>query len=180
VKSAAAQPQAVGCLDPQTEPFMELKHCAKTDYDQIVAEIVDFWGSDRTLALHHPMFVYEFGNSAYVIKDGDCVAAYLFGFLSQTGPIAYVHLVGVRTAYRRQGLARRLYDHFVSFAQSQGCTELKAITTPGNKESFEFHRGWGMELTGKPNREGIPVMENYAGPGQDRVVFRRKLNQGGF
>jgi GNAT superfamily N-acetyltransferase len=155
---------------------MEIRHCTKTDYDQIVAQVEDFWGSGRTLGLHHPMFVYEFGNSAYVIKDGDYVAAYLFGFLSQTEPTAYVHLVGVRTAYRRRGLARRLYAHFVAFAQSQGCTELKAITTPDNKESLAFHRAWGMELTGKPNREGIPVVENYAGPGQERVVLRRKLS----
>jgi len=35
-----------------------------------------------------------------------------------------------------------------------------------------------MELTGKPNRDGIPVIENYAGPKQDRVVFRRKLSKG--
>ena len=156
---------------------MEITHCTKAEYDQIVAEIADFWGSDRTLGLHHPMFIYEFGNTAYVIKDGQCVAAYLFGFLSQTEPTAYVHLVGVRTAYRRRGLARRLYDHFVAFAQTRGCTELKAITTPGNKESVAFHQAWGMELTGKPSRDGIPVIENYAGPGQDRVVLRRKLSR---
>jgi L-amino acid N-acyltransferase YncA len=122
------------------------------------------------------MFVYEFGNSAYVIKDGDCVAAYLFGFLSQTEPTAYIHLIGVRTAYRRRGLARRLYDHFVTFAQAHGCTELKAVTTPGNNESLQFHQASGMELTGTPNRDGIPVIENYAGPGQNRVVLRRKLS----
>ena len=156
--------------------FMEIRHCTKTDYDQILAEVWDFWGSDRTLDLHHPMFVYEFGNSAYVIKDGDCVAAYLFGCLSQTEPSAYVHLVGVRSTYRRRGLAGHLYDHFVTFAQTQGCTELKAITTPSNKESLAFHRARGMELTGTPNREGIPVIENYAGPGQDRVVLRKKLS----
>jgi ribosomal protein S18 acetylase RimI-like enzyme len=158
---------------------MEITLCTKADYDQIVVQVADFWGSDRTLGLHHPMFVYEFGDSAYVIKDGDCVAAYLFGFLSQTEPIAYVHMVGVRSTYRRRGLAQQLYDHFVAFAQSRGCTELKAITSSSNKESIAFHQAWGMELTGTPNREGIPVIENYGGPGQDRVVLRRKLNKGG-
>jgi hypothetical protein len=39
----------------------------------------------------------------------------------------------------------------VRFALIQGCTELKAITTPGNKESIAFHRSLGMELTGKQN-----------------------------
>jgi GNAT superfamily N-acetyltransferase len=156
---------------------MEIQRCTMADYDQIVSYIQEFWGSDRTLSRHHPMFVYEFGNSAYVIKDGDQVAAYLFGFISQTEPIAYVHLVGTRAAYRRQGLARRLYNHFVEFALSRGCTELKAITTPDNTESIAFHRGLGMELTGKPNRDGIAVIKNYSGPEQDRVVFRRKLSQ---
>jgi len=94
---------------------MEIRHCTKADYDEIIAHIEDFWGSNRTLGLHHPMFVYEFGNSAYVIEDGDCVAAYLFGFLSQTEPTVYVHLIGVRTVHRRQGLARCLYDHFLKF-----------------------------------------------------------------
>ena len=156
---------------------MDITSCTKADYDQIVTHIQEFWGSDGTLNLHHPMFVYEFGNSAYIIKDGNQVAAYLFGFISQTEPSAYVHLVGVREPYRRRGLARRLYDHFVRFALIQGCTELKAITTPSNKESIAFHRSLGMELTGKLNRDGVQVIKDYAGPGQDRVVFRKTLTR---
>ena len=101
------------------------------------------------------MFVYEFGDSAYIIKAGNQVAAYLFGFISQTEPSAYVHLVGVREPYRRRGLARRLYDHFVRFAIIQGCTELKAITTPSNKESIAFHRSLGDGLDRKTNREAF-------------------------
>ena len=122
---------------------MDITSCTKADYDQIITHIQEFWGGDRTLNLHHPMFVYEFGNSVYIIKDGNQVAAYLFGFISQTESTAYVHLVGVRESYRRRGLARRLYDHFVRFALSEGCTEPKAITTPSNKESIAFHRSAG-------------------------------------
>src|SRR5437762_10959118 len=107
---------------------MDITSCTKADYDQIVTHIQEFWGSDRTLNLHHPMFVYEFGNSAYIIKDGNQVAAYLFGFISQTEPTAYVHLVGVREPYRQRGLARRLYDHVVMIALIQDRTERKAIT----------------------------------------------------
>jgi RimJ/RimL family protein N-acetyltransferase len=66
---------------------------------------------------------------------------------------------------------------FVAFAQTQGCTELKAITTPGNKASLAFHRSLGMELTGKLNRDGVQVIQDYAGPGHDRVVFRKTLTQ---
>src|SRR5947208_12559763 len=105
---------------------MDITSCTKADYDQIITHIQEFWGSDRTLNLHHPMFVYEFGNSAYIIKDGNQVAAYLFGFISQTEPTAYVHLVGVRERYRRRGLARRLYDHFVRFRSEEHTSELQS------------------------------------------------------
>ena len=49
---------------------MKITSCTKADYDQIVTHIQEFWDGDRTLNLHHPMFVYEFGNSAYIIKMG--------------------------------------------------------------------------------------------------------------
>jgi hypothetical protein len=34
-----------------------------------------------------------------------------------------------------------------------------------------------MELTGKLNRDGVQVIKDYAGPGQDRVLFRKILTQ---
>lgn len=89
---------------------MELMNCSKDDFDQILKNIEEFWGSGRTLHLHRPMFINEFGNTAFVFKEGDVVCAYLFGFYSQTQPAAYVHLFAVRNNYRRLGLGRKLYD----------------------------------------------------------------------
>ncbi len=154
---------------------MRISRCTKSDYDQIISHIEEFWGSDRTLGLHHSIFIYEFGNTAFAIRDGTEVAAYLWGFLSQVQPTAYVQLLAVRAPYRRQGLARRLYHHFLDYAEAHACTRCKAITTPTNKESIAFHRALGFELTGKPNRDGIPVVKDYSGPGQDRVVFQKVL-----
>ncbi|OGO31919.1 MAG: hypothetical protein A2Z29_05880 [Chloroflexi bacterium RBG_16_56_11] len=154
---------------------MEITLCTKADFDQILIDIVDFWGSDRTLRLHHPILLYEFGNSAFVIKEGEKVIAYLFGFISRTAPVGYVKFIGVRPSHRHQGLGHRLYEHFTLFARSHGCEELKAITSPTNKTSIVFHQCLGMELLGEPNDEGVPVMRNYSGPGIDRVVFRKKI-----
>lgn len=154
---------------------MEIVQCTLDDYQQIVAQIVEFWGSERTLSLHHPLFVHELGDTAFCFRAGTLVTAYLFGLLSQTAPAAYVHLVGVHPTYRGYGLARQLYQHFSAVAQARGCTALNAITTPGNSVSIAFHRALGMDLLGMPNAEGIPVITNYAGPGQDRVVFHRTL-----
>jgi GNAT superfamily N-acetyltransferase len=154
---------------------MNITRFTKADYDQILAELADFWGHDRNRALHHPMFINEFRDSAYVIRDNDTVVAYLLGFIAQAEPTGYIHLVGVRRTHRQLGLARRLYHHFTAFAVSRGCTALKAITTPENAVSIRFHQALGFQLQGTPNPEGVPVVSDYAGPGLDRVVFRKPL-----
>jgi GNAT superfamily N-acetyltransferase len=154
---------------------MELALCSKADSDQILRDIADFWGDERTLPLHHPMLINEFGNSAFVFKEGQRVVAYLFGFIAQTGPVGYVHLIGVRRSHQGKGLGRRLYEYFIEFAQSKGCTELKAITSKNNAASIAFHKSLGMELVGEPDEDGIPIVRDYSGPGRHRVVFRKKI-----
>jgi ribosomal protein S18 acetylase RimI-like enzyme len=154
---------------------MNITRCTKSDYDQIVSGLADFWGHDHNRSLHHPMFVNEFRDSAYVVRDHEQVVAYLLGFIAQAEPIGYIHLVAVRRSHRQLGLARRLYDHFAAFAISRGCTELKAITTPQNAGSIRFHQSLGFHLEGTPNPDGVPVVNDYAGPGLDRVVFRKVL-----
>jgi ribosomal protein S18 acetylase RimI-like enzyme len=154
----------------------DITYCTKADYDQITRDIVDFWGSDRTLHLHHPSLIYEFGDTAFVIKDGDMVMAYLLGYYAQNSPTAYTHLIGVRGAFRGQGLGRQLYTHFESIARAHGCTHIKAITSLTNHQSIAFHKRIGMELTGESRTEdGIPYVKDYSGPGQHRVVFRKRL-----
>lgn len=149
--------------------------CTKEDFDQVLAEFDQFWEHHRTVALHHPTIIYEFGNSAFVIKEVGQVLAYLFGFLSQTEPVGYVHLLSVRRGFRRQGLANRLYAHFEQYARSRGCSRLKAITSPVNVLSIDFHKGIGMLPSGEPNSQGLPIMKDYAGPGLDRMVFIKNL-----
>jgi hypothetical protein len=62
---------------------MKIEKCTMLEFDEIVKDIVDFWGSDRTLHLHHPYLIYEFGDTAFIIKEHGQVIAYLFGFYSQ-------------------------------------------------------------------------------------------------
>ena len=154
---------------------MEISICTKEDFDQILTEFDQFWEHDRTAALHHPTIIYEFGNSAFVIKEDGRVLAYLFGFLSQTEYAGYVHLLSVRRGFRRQGLANRLYAHFEQFARSRGCTRLKAITSPTNASSIDFHKSIGMLPSGEPASLGSPAVKDYAGPGRDRVVFIKNI-----
>jgi GNAT superfamily N-acetyltransferase len=154
---------------------IEISTCTLQDYDQILGELSEFWDGRDTRHLHHPFLIHEFGNSAFVIRDGPRVTAYLFGFVSQTESVAYVHAVAVRASARRQHLAHHLFDHFVEFARRHGCRHVKAITTPSNAGSIAFHKSLGMTLLGEPNTDGIPVVSDYAGRGASRVVFWKPI-----
>lgn len=155
---------------------MKIDYCTMDDFDQITSEIAQFWGSDRTLHLHQPYLVHEFGNTAFVIHEGKQVIAYLFGFFSQTENLGYVHLIGVRENYQRKGLGKILYEKFIEMARQRGINKIKAITTPGNSKSINFHKKCiGMKLLGEPNQDGIKVIKNYSGINNDRVVFEKIL-----
>ena len=154
---------------------MEITLCTKADFDQIINDIADFWGNDRTLSRHNHIFYYEFGNTAYVVKEGEKVIGYLLGFFSQTTPTAYVQFIGVRQSHQKKGIGRRLYEHFTDIARERGCEELKAVTSPTNKGSVAFHRSIGMEQYGEPDEDGTPVIRDYGGPGIHRVLFKKKI-----
>jgi len=152
-----------------------ISNCTQQDFTQVLDELADFWDGREVRHLHHPMLIHEFGNSAFVIHDGAVVNAYLFGFLSQVEPVGYVHLVAVRASARRRGLGELLFGHFVEFARQQGCRHVKAITTPSNAGSIAFHKSLGMEMLGEASAEGIPVVQDYAGSGEPRVVFWKEI-----
>lgn len=158
---------------------IEIANCTKADFDHIITYITEFWGSDRTLHLHHPTLLNEFGNTAFVVRDSTPedyrVCAYLFGFYSQTEQVAYVHLLAVRSGYRRLGLGRLLYEYFTECAREKHCSRIKAITKPANSESIAFHKSIGMKLVGEDVVEGVNVVMNYSGPGEHRVVFIKDI-----
>jgi hypothetical protein len=67
------------------------------------------------------------------------------------------------------------YEHFIQFARSHGCKEVKAITTPANTQSILFHKAIGMQLAEGSSEKGIPVVKDYGGPGKDAVLFCRQI-----
>ena len=157
---------------------VRVERCTHRDFLDILSDLEDFWGSaaERARRVHHPMFVHEFGDTAWVLREEDRVVAYLFGFWSQTEPTGYIHLVGVRRSHQRRGIGRWLYEQFEARARERGCTKLKAITPPISSQSIAFHQRLGFTLLGQPNEAGIPVVADYFGPGLPRVVFEKQLN----
>ncbi|MDB4932917.1 MAG: acetyltransferase, family [Myxococcaceae bacterium] len=146
---------------------METRGLTKDDFGRIVS-VIDRWWGGPTSALAHPLFVYELGDDALVVEDGDRIVGFLLGFVTAAG-IGYIHLVGIDNEHRRRGVGRRLYESFTARVRERGARRIKAITTPGNQGSIEFHRALGY---------GVELVSDYAGPGRDRYVFVRDLPAG--
>jgi ribosomal protein S18 acetylase RimI-like enzyme len=149
------------------QPEIAIEPIRDGDLGEILRGYERFWG-DRELPrhLHHPMFVHEFGDTAFVARSrGGAIVGYLLGFAAPTGD-GYIHLVAVRDDARGLGLARRLYKTFGAAARARGAVGLKAISNPGNEGSIAFHRRLGFEMT---------LVEDYGGAGRPRVVMRRPL-----
>jgi len=156
---------------------MNINQMQLEDFFEIKQSLQQFWHERHQYfePYHRPILFYEFGDTAYVIKEKGEVVAYLFGLLSQTIKTAYVHLIAVKSDCQKHGYGRSLYDHFIAFAKIRGYTKVKAITSPKNIVSVKFHQKIGMMLLGDVNPEGIPVVKDYAGPGEDRVVFEKEI-----
>jgi GNAT superfamily N-acetyltransferase len=150
---------------------LKVDRATDADFHQIVGDIVDFWGSDRTLRLHHTMYVHELADTSYVIKDGDRVIAYLFGLIAETKKVAYASLIGVRHSHRRQGLGERLYELFQEYARARGCTGLTAVTDPSNANSIAFHTGRiGMRCS---------IVKDYGGPAKIEPCSKKQFEAEG-
>jgi GNAT superfamily N-acetyltransferase len=138
------------------------------DYGRIVEVVDDWWGRPVSRSLPR-LFLDHFWSTSLVAEDEEGLAGFLVAFVSPSQPrCGYVHFAGVRPDLRQGGLARRLYDGFADQAAGQGCTELRAITAPGNVGSISFHRSLGFEVS--------EPAADHNGPGRPMVSFWRRLS----
>jgi ribosomal protein S18 acetylase RimI-like enzyme len=145
---------------------MHTRGITRDDYQQIVS-VTDRWWGGPTAALALPLFYYEFGRHARIVEENGQLVGFLLGFVTSDVPReGYVHLVGIDPEYRRRGVGKQLYAEFAQHARDAGAVRIKAITTPGNQGSIDFHVALGF---------AAERVTDYAGPGRDRFVFTRDL-----
>src|SRR5215468_6592445 len=135
---------------------------------EVLAANDDFWYSPdfpkvRDMrGIHHWVWFQQFGEYGLIARDGRDTIGYLLGVIT-AGGLGYVHAIAIRPSYRGRGLGRALWLTFARRAAAEGAVELQAITSPANVSSIAFHTRLGMSAVTIPD---------YAGPGQDRVLFR--------
>ena len=80
--------------------------------------------------------------------------------------MAYVNVVATRHSHRGRGVGRGMYDAFLATCRKREVTRVEAITGVDNVGSRAFHARLGFDER---------MVEDYAGRGLDRVLFRHDL-----
>jgi ribosomal protein S18 acetylase RimI-like enzyme len=146
----------------------EIRQAKPQDYDAMVAVASEWWGRDMVPGLPRLFLDHFWATSLFAEDPEHQITGFLVGFHSPSEPTeAYIHYVAVHPAERRSGLARRMYSGFFDHAIAEGRTVVRAITSPSNEQSIEFHRHMGFTVTGPAT--------DYNGPGRDMVLFSRWL-----
>ena len=145
-----------------------IRHARPSDYGRIIGRVNVWWGGRDMAPALPQLFFLHFDGTSFVAEDGDTLAGFLCGFLSQTKPDeAYIHFVGVSPERRGEGIGRALYEHFFAEARKQDRSIVRCVTSPANQDSIAFHEALGFEVE--------RVAQDYDGPGEDRVLLCKRL-----
>ena len=149
---------------------MTIRHAHPSDYGRVIQHVNAWWGGREMAPMLPKLFFLHFEGTSFVAEREDgTIAGFLCGFLSQTSDDeAYVHFVGVAPDQRGSGLGRDLYERFFATAHAQGRRVVRCVTSPTNEDSIAFHQALGFEVD--------RVAKDYDGPGEDRVLFIRRLS----
>ena len=154
---------------PPSSSF-EIRHAKPSDYGRVIGRINVWWGGRDMAPMLPKLFFLHFEGTSFVAEDSDDdLVGFVCGFLSQANEDeAYIHFVGVTPDHRGEGVGRALYERFFDEVRAQGRLFVRCVTSPVNRESVAFHEALGFEVD--------RVVEDYDGPGEDRVLLVKRLS----
>ena len=157
---------------------IHIRHLETSDYPSIISVVNEWWGGRNMADMLPKLFFVHFRQTSFVAEHDGNIVGFLVGFVSQTlSNEAYIHFSGVHPEFRKKGLGCALYKRFFKAVKDVGCSVVRCVTSPINKESVSFHLRLGFSVEpGKKDIEGVHVCENYDGKGEDRVLFYKMLD----
>ncbi len=159
---------------------MIIRNVKPADYSFLLEATARWWAEGDTPEVMHPVFVREFGDTGFVAEDCGEIIGFLLGFVSQARVgVAYVHILATDPGRRQRGVSSALYGAFAARVQQLGCRRLLVTISPGNRSAICFHGRLGFECCRQEadvDVDGVPVVSDYSGPGQHRVVMIRNLD----
>lgn len=154
-----------------------IRQAEPSDYQPIIAVINYWWGGRRMADMLPRLFFVHFRPTSFVAENQGHIVGFIVGFVSQTLPReAYIHFAGVHPEFRQKGLGRSLYEKFFMTVEQLGCDVVRCVTSPMNTNSIAFHKRLGFSPADSQDMaDGVPVIKDYDGPGEDRVLFFKIL-----
>jgi GNAT superfamily N-acetyltransferase len=154
------------------------RHAEASDYQPNISVINEWWGGRIMADMLPKLFFVHFRQTSFVVAEDGNIIGFLIGFTSQTFPHeAYIHFLGVHPEYRKNGLGSALYERFFQAVKTLGCNRVSCVTSPVNKASVTFHLRMGFSIDPSEKAvEGISVVKDYDGRGEDRVLFSKILS----
>jgi predicted GNAT superfamily acetyltransferase len=146
-----------------------VRHAKASDYGRVIGRINVWWGGRDMAPMLPKLFFIHFEGTSFIAEDaGGELLGFVCGFFSQANDDeAYIHFVGVTPEDRGEGLGRTLYERFFDETRANGRTVVRCVTSPVNQGSLAFHEALGFEVE--------RVVEDYDGPGEDRVLLVKQL-----
>jgi GNAT superfamily N-acetyltransferase len=159
---------------------LRFRRPTEEDHPALVTVVDEWWGGRRMQPFFQRVWFQHFSSTSWLAERPDGrPAGFLVGFISPDEPtVGYVKLIATNPNLRRRGLGRELYERFITDVAGRAVREVRAITWPGNRVSVGFHLAMGfrpVDGPGTQNLYGTPAFPDYDAPGEDRVVFVRRL-----
>lgn len=157
---------------------VRIRDAEPSDYESIISVVNAWWDGRNMRDMLPKLFFVHFRQTSFVAEANGQIAGFLTGFVSQTvREEAYIHFAGVGPEFRRKSIGRALYQHLFSVARPLGCRAVRCVTSPVNRNSIAFHLrlGFTVEPT-ETSVEGLCIARDYDGPGEDRVLFVKRLD----
>ncbi|WP_225726124.1 MULTISPECIES: GNAT family N-acetyltransferase [unclassified Nocardia] len=146
-----------------------LRKAEPADYDTVIRVVDEWWGRPLSVSLPR-LFLDHFADTSTIAEADGALAGFLIGFLSPSvKSTAYIQFIGIHPDHRGGGLARELYERFFDMARADGRTIVRAITSPVNTGSINFHRKMGFTVAG-------PI-QDYNGPERHMMTFERNIER---
>jgi GNAT superfamily N-acetyltransferase len=154
-----------------------IRHAEAADYESIISVVDAWWGGRRMASMLPKLFFKHFRPTSFVAMHDDLIVGFVIAFVSQSDcDEGYIHFIGVHPNFRKSGLGNQLYEQVFEAMTDRGCKIVRCVTSPTNRDSIAFHLRLGFKPETSENVvQGIPIFEEYDGPGEDRVLFSKIL-----
>lgn len=157
---------------------MQIRPLRPDDYAPLIAVLDAWWGGRPMAAMLPRLFFVHFHATSLAAEDDGQLRGFLVGFCSPTLPDeAYIHFVGVDPTQRGRQVGQALYTQFFALVRAAGRYTVRCVTAPHNSGSIAFHQRMGFHPEPAPTSyNGVPYHADYDGPGEDRVLFVKRLD----